>query len=63
VVHGGRDFRVVETQGLATFTAAQRRGVPSELLHFPDENHWVLRPANGLLWHETVLGWLERWTR
>jgi dipeptidyl aminopeptidase/acylaminoacyl peptidase len=63
LVHGGRDFRVVETQGLAAFTAAQRRGVPSELLHFPDENHWVLKPANSLLWHETVLGWLDRWTR
>ena len=63
VVHGGLDFRVVETQGLATFTALQRRGVPSQLLYFPDENHWVLKPANSIFWHETVLGWLERWTR
>ncbi len=62
VVHGARDYRVPETQGLAAFTAAQRRGVPSELLVFPDENHWVLKPANSVLWHETVLGWLERWT-
>jgi dipeptidyl aminopeptidase/acylaminoacyl peptidase len=63
VVHGGKDYRVVETQGLSTFTAAQRRGVPSEFLHFPDENHWVLKPQNSLLWHETVLRWLDRWTR
>jgi dipeptidyl aminopeptidase/acylaminoacyl peptidase len=63
VVHGGRDFRVVDTQGLSTFTAAQRMGVPSELLHFPDENHWVLKPANSIQWHETVLRWIGRWTR
>ena len=62
VVHGGRDFRVVDTQGLSSFTAAQRMGVPSQLLHFPDENHWVLKPANSIQWHETVLGWLGRWT-
>jgi dipeptidyl aminopeptidase/acylaminoacyl peptidase len=63
VVHGALDYRVPETQGLAAFTALQRRGIPSRFLHFPDENHWVLRPANSLLWHETVLDWLERWLR
>jgi dipeptidyl aminopeptidase/acylaminoacyl peptidase len=63
VIHGARDYRVPESQGLAAFTALQRRGVPSRLLHFPDENHWVLKPKNSLLWHETVLGWLEQWTR
>ncbi|MBZ5640383.1 MAG: S9 family peptidase [Acidobacteriia bacterium] len=63
VVHSGKDFRVVETQGISTFTAAQRLGIPSKLLYFPDENHWVLKPANSLLWHETVLAWLDRWTR
>jgi dipeptidyl aminopeptidase/acylaminoacyl peptidase len=63
VIHGGRDFRVAETQGMATFTAAQRRGIPSELLHFPDENHWVLKPNNSILWHHTVLAWLDRWTK
>ena len=62
VVHGGRDYRVVDTQGLAAFTALQRRGIPSQLLYFPDENHWVLKPNNSLQWHETVLGWLQRWT-
>ena len=63
VIHGGLDYRVPDTQGLATFTALQRRGIPSQLLYFPDENHWVLKPANSVLWHETVLGWLDRWLR
>jgi dipeptidyl aminopeptidase/acylaminoacyl peptidase len=63
VVHGGLDYRVPETQALATFNTLQRRGVPSELLFFPDENHWVLQPANSILWHDTVLGWLDRWLR
>ncbi len=63
VVHGGRDFRVVETEGLATFTALQRLGIPSKLLYFPDENHWVLKPQNSIQWHETVLGWLDEWLK
>ncbi len=62
VIHGALDYRVPETQGLGAFTALQRRGIPSRLLFFPDENHWVLKPANGILWHETVLDWLARWT-
>ena len=63
VVHGGRDYRVVDTQGISTFTALQRKGIPSRFLYFPDENHWVLQPQNSLLWHETVLQWLDRWTK
>jgi dipeptidyl aminopeptidase/acylaminoacyl peptidase len=63
VVHGGRDFRVVETEGLSTFTALQRLGIPSKLLYFPDENHWVQKPQNSLQWHETVLGWLDEWLK
>jgi len=63
VVHGALDFRVVETQGMSTFTALQRRGIPSKFLYFPDENHWVLKPHNSLLWHETVLGWLDQWLK
>ena len=59
VVHGELDFRIPYTQGLATFTALQRRGIESKLLIFPDENHWVLKPANSLLWHATVLDWLD----
>jgi len=62
VVHGALDYRVPETQGFGAFTALQRRGVPSKLLFFPDENHWVLKPKNSILWHETVLAWLDRWT-
>lgn len=63
VVHGMKDFRIPYAQGLGTFTALQRKGIPSKLLVFPDENHWVLRPANSLLWHETVLGWLDQWLK
>ncbi len=63
VVHGALDYRVVDTQGLSTFTALQRRGIPSQLLYFPDENHWVLKPQNSILWHDTVLAWLDRWTK
>lgn len=63
VIHGARDFRVVDTQGLGTFTALQRRGIPSKLLYFPDENHWVLKPANSIQWHETVIEWLDQWTK
>ncbi|HEY0787985.1 MAG TPA: S9 family peptidase [Thermoanaerobaculia bacterium] len=63
VIHGGQDFRVVESGGMATFTAAQRRGIPSEFLYFPDENHWILKPANSILWHDTVIGWLDRWLK
>jgi dipeptidyl aminopeptidase/acylaminoacyl peptidase len=59
VVQGDLDFRIPTTQGLSTFTALQRRGIESRLLVFPDENHWVLKPANSVLWHHTVLGWLD----
>ena len=62
VVQGGRDYRIPLEQGLAAFTALQRRGIPSEFLYFPDENHWVLKPQNSLKWHETVEAWLRKWT-
>jgi len=61
VIHGAYDFRVVETQGMATFNALQRLNIPSKFLYFPDENHWVLKPHNSILWHETVIGWLDQW--
>ena len=63
VIHGAKDFRVVETGGFATFTALQRMGIPSRFLYFPDENHWILKPANSILWHDTVLDWLDQWTK
>jgi len=62
VIHGQNDFRVPLEQGLGTFTALQRKGVASQFLYFPDENHWVLKPENGVQWHDTVFGWLDRWT-
>jgi dipeptidyl aminopeptidase/acylaminoacyl peptidase len=58
VVTGEKDFRVPYTQGLASFTALQRKGIPSRLLVFPDENHWVLKPKNSIQWYDEVFGWL-----
>jgi len=63
VVHGARDYRVVDTQGISTFNALQRLGIPSKLLYYPDENHWVLKPHNSVQWHETVIGWMDEWCR
>ncbi len=62
VIHGGKDFRVVDTEGMATFTALQRRGIPSRFVHFPEENHWVLRPAHAKRWHQEVLSWIDKYT-
>jgi dipeptidyl aminopeptidase/acylaminoacyl peptidase len=62
VIQGEKDYRVPVDQGLSTFTALQRRGIESQLLYFPDENHWVLKPQNSIHWHETVIGWLDRHT-
>jgi dipeptidyl aminopeptidase/acylaminoacyl peptidase len=63
VIHGALDYRVPDNQGIATFNALKRRGIPSQFLYFPDENHWVLKPANSILWHDTVLAWLDRWLK
>ena len=62
VIHGEQDFRVPDTQGISTFTALQRRGIPSRLVYFPNENHWVLKPANSIQWHHEVFKWLGQWT-
>ncbi len=62
IVHSGHDFRIPETQGIGAFTALQRRGIPSKLLYFPDESHWVQKPHNSVLWHNTVIDWLKQWT-
>jgi dipeptidyl aminopeptidase/acylaminoacyl peptidase len=62
VIHGGLDFRIPDTAGMATFTVLQRRGIPSRFLHFPTENHWVLKPLHSKRWHDEVLGWMEKWT-
>jgi len=60
VVQGQQDFRIPVEQGLATFTALQRKGIESKLLYFPDENHWVLKPHNSVQWHDTVNAWLKQ---
>ena len=62
VIHGEKDFRVPLEEGIKTFTALQRRNIPSRLVVFPDENHWILKPANGIQWHREVIDWLNRWT-
>ena len=62
VIHGGRDFRVPTEQGIAAHNAARRAGVPTQLLIFPDENHWVLKPQNSVQWYRVVEDWLDRWT-
>jgi dipeptidyl aminopeptidase/acylaminoacyl peptidase len=63
VVHGEQDFRVPYTQGLQLFTALQMQKVPSKLLLFPDEGHWVLKPQNSLLWYKTVIDWIDSWVK
>ncbi|MET3107394.1 dipeptidyl aminopeptidase/acylaminoacyl peptidase [Oxalobacteraceae bacterium GrIS 2.11] len=60
IVQGEQDFRIPTTQSLGAFTALQRKGIESKILIFPDENHWVLKPANSVLWHHTVLDWLDQ---
>jgi dipeptidyl aminopeptidase/acylaminoacyl peptidase len=62
VITGEKDFRIPYTQGLATFTALQRRGIPSRLVVNPNENHWVLKPKNSRQWYREVLGWMGKWT-
>ena len=61
VIHGGRDYRVPLAQGLAAFTAAQRKGVPSRMVYYPDENHWVLKPQNSVEWYRQVEAWMRQW--
>lgn len=63
VIHGGRDYRVPLEQGLQLFTDLQRQGVPSKLLYFPDEGHWILKPQNAELWYKTVHAWLARYLK
>ena len=62
-IHGEKDYRILANQGMAAFDAAIMRGVPAELLIYPDENHWVLKPQNGILWQRTFRSWLDRWLK
>lgn len=63
VIHGELDYRIVATQGMQAFNAAILRGIPAEFLYFPDENHWVLKPQNGILWQRTFFHWLDKWLK
>nr|WP_294075630.1 S9 family peptidase [Prevotella sp. UBA4952] len=62
-IHGEKDYRIPYTQGMGAFNAARMKGIPAELLLFPDENHWVLKPQNGILWQRTFFNWLDRWLK
>lgn len=62
-IHGEKDYRINANQGMGAFNAARMRGIPAELLIFPDENHWVLQPQNGILWQRTFFNWLDRWLK
>ncbi|HNX12412.1 MAG TPA: S9 family peptidase [Paludibacteraceae bacterium] len=63
IIHGEKDYRILASQGMAAFDAAVLRGVPAEMLIYPDENHWVLKPQNGILWQRTYFGWLDKWLK
>lgn len=63
IIHGELDYRITYTQGMSAFNAAVLRGVPAEFLYFPDENHWVLSPQNGILWQRTFFHWLDKWLK
>lgn len=63
VIHSELDYRIAVTQGMQAFNAAVLRGVPAEFLYFPDENHWVLKPQNGILWQRTFYAWLDKWLK
>ena len=62
-IHGEKDYRIVYNQGMGAFNAARLRGIPAELLIFPDENHWVLKPQNGILWQRTFFNFLDKWLK
>jgi len=63
VIHGGKDFRIPYTQGMAAFNSAQLKGIPSRFLYFPEESHWVLHPQNGILWQRVFFGWLDKYLK
>ena len=63
VIHGGMDYRVPVDQGMAAYNCAQMMGVPSRLLIFPDENHWILKPQNAMMWHREYFRWLDQWCK
>ncbi|WP_321437329.1 S9 family peptidase [uncultured Bacteroides sp.] len=62
-IHGEKDYRILASQGMSAFNAAKLRGIPAQLLIYPDENHWVLQPQNGILWQRTFAAWLDKWLK
>lgn len=62
-IHGDKDYRILSSQGQSAFNAARLRGIPAQLLLYPDENHWVLKPQNGILWQRTFFRWLDKWLK
>ena len=60
VIHGGKDFRIPYTQGMAAFNTARLQNIQARFLYFPEENHWVLSPQNGILWQRTFFDWLDQ---
>ncbi len=63
VIHGGKDYRILDSQGFSAFDAAKIKGVPTKMLYFPEENHWVLHPQNGILWQREFKNWLDKWLK
>lgn len=63
IIHGEKDYRIVASQGMSAFNAAILRGIPAEYLYFPDENHWVLKPQNSILWQRVFFDWLQKWLK
>ena len=63
IIHGQKDYRIAVTQGMSAFNAAKLLNVPAQFLYFPDENHWVLSPQNGILWQRTYFKWLNQWLK
>ena len=63
VIHGAKDFRVPESEGMQAFQAAQLQNIPSKFLYFPEENHWILTPQNGILWQRVFFEWLDQWLK
>jgi dipeptidyl aminopeptidase/acylaminoacyl peptidase len=63
VMHGEKDFRVPFEQGMAAFNAARIRDIPAEMVLFPEENHWILKPQSNIFWHRTFYAWLDKWLK
>ena len=63
MIHGGKDFRVPEAESMQAFQVAQLQNIPSQFLYFPEENHWVLTPQNGILWQRVFFEWLDQWLK